>query len=198
MTKLNADLSALNAATWHCTPPSWSLDETLRVTTGSNTDFWQGTYYGFHRDNGHFLGLPVSGDFTAVLTFNGAYETLYDQAGLMLRVNENHWLKTGIEFSDGVTNFSTVVTRENSDWSATQRPLVSGPQSVRLTRIGFAILIHFKDENGIWQFLRLADFPAPEELLIGPMVCSPERAGFEAEFTSLTIGPVVGNPLHCE
>lgn len=196
MTELHADLSDLKEATWHCEPPAWSLEKTLRLTTGNKTDFWQGTYYGFHRDDGHFLGLPVVGDFTAILTFIGTYETLYDQAGLMLRVDEKHWLKTGIEFSDGVTNFSAVVTRENSDWSAAQRPLVAGPQSMRLTRIGSAILIHFKDENGAWQFLRLANFPAPDKVLIGPIACSPERAGFEAEFTTFTIGPATDNPLH--
>lgn len=198
MTVKQVNLSDLKTAQWHCEPPSWSLDDTLRLTTGVKTDFWQGTYYGFHRDDGHFLGLPVVGDFTAVLTFIGAYETLYDQAGLMLRVEEKRWLKTGIEFSDGVTNFGTVVTRENSDWSATQQPLVSGPQSLRLTRIGSAILIHFKDEQGTWQFLRLADFPAPDEVLIGPMACSPERSGFEAEFTCFTVGPAIDSPLHSD
>lgn len=136
------------------------------------------------------------GDFTAILTFTGAYATLYDQAGLMLRVDDKHWLKTGIEFSDNVTNFSAVVTRENSDWSATQRPLVTGPQSVRVTRVGSAILIHFLDDEGGWHFLRLADFPAPDEILIGPIACAPERSGFEAVFTTFTVGPVIDNPLH--
>ncbi|MEP5622615.1 MAG: DUF1349 domain-containing protein [Hyphomicrobiales bacterium] len=190
------NLSDLRNAQWHCEPPLWEFDDKLMLRTGSKTDFWRGTYYGFYRDNGHFLGLPVTGNFTAVLTFTGVYETLYDQAGLMLRVDDKHWMKTGIEFSDSVTNFSAVVTRENSDWSATQRPLVTGPQSVRVTRVGSAILIHFKDENGAWQFLRLANFPAPDEILIGPAACSPERAGFQAVFTTFKVGPVIENPLH--
>ena len=53
-------------------------------------------------DSGHAFLKPVSGDFTASTTVTGAYETLYDQAGLMLRIDATHWVKTGIEFTDGL------------------------------------------------------------------------------------------------
>ena len=107
----------LGKSAWHNEPPHWSLDSTLAVTTGDRTDFWQSTWYDFQRDNGHFIGADVTGDFSAELTFSGNYQTLYDQAGLMLRLDQNNWIKTGIEHSGGLTNFSVVVTRNCSDWS---------------------------------------------------------------------------------
>ena len=134
-------LSFLSTATWHNEPSDWSLtDDALTFATAPKSDFWQQTYYGFTPDSGHFFGAEVRGDFCATIAFSGAYEVLYDQIGLMLRVDDTHWIKAGIEYSDGQTNFSTVVTRAVSDWSVVQRPAVSGTQSVRLTRVGGAIL----------------------------------------------------------
>jgi regulation of enolase protein 1 (concanavalin A-like superfamily) len=191
-------MAFLDAAEWHAPPPSWSLrDGVLEVVTGAATDFWQDTFYGFRRDNGHFLGAEVQGDFTAVVTFEGDYEVLYDQAGMMMRADARTWLKTGIEFSDDVTNFSVVVTREGrSDWSVIGVPRVSGPQQVRLTRRGAAVVVHYRGADGRWHLLRLADFQAPSALRIGPMTCSPERAGFRARFAGFEVGPAMETPLH--
>lgn len=191
------DLSFLATATWLNEPPEWCMNEAgLAVVTGDRSDFWQDTYYGFHRDDGHLFGRWVKGDFTAIVTFEGRYETLYDQAGLMMRVNEKTWLKAGVEFSDGATNFSTVITRTKSDWSMVSAPQVEGPQQLRLTRIGGAVLVQYRLTCGRWQLLRLADFPGQADVLLGPMACSPQRAGFRARFTGFTLGPPVENLLH--
>ena len=61
----------------------------------------------------------------------GHYKELYDQAGLMVRLDEKNWLKTGIEYVKGVQNVSAVVTREVSDWSVV--PLQASPTAVWLT-----------------------------------------------------------------
>ncbi len=188
----------LQDAEWHCEPPEWSLtNDALELTTGDKTDFWQDTFYGFRRDDGHFLGRAVKGDFTASVTFDAAYKTLYDQAGLMMRADANTWLKTGIEYSDDVTNFSVVVTRDGrSDWSVIAVPKVTGAQTVRLTRIGSGVIVHYQGADGAWRLMRLADFPEGPSVLVGPMACSPERAGLSVRFDSLEIGPVLEHPLH--
>src|SRR4051812_14963608 len=84
-----ADLAWLN-------PPLAETRESGRLTvkTRGATDFWQETFYGFHRHSGHFLHRTVSGDFTALVKFLGRYEALYDQAGLMVRADETHWIKS--------------------------------------------------------------------------------------------------------
>lgn len=104
--------------TWFNEPSQSSIvDGSLHAVTKSKTDFWRKTFYGFTRDDGHFLYGDVSGDFTAEVTISGSYETLYDQSGLMLRVDEEQWLKAGVEYTDGAMHLSTVVTRGFSDWS---------------------------------------------------------------------------------
>jgi regulation of enolase protein 1 (concanavalin A-like superfamily) len=90
-------------------PSRWRLgDDGLWLQTRDRTDFWRHTHYGFVRDDGHFLHVPAPAAFTAVVTFEGRYETLYDQAGMMLRLGETHWVKLDQHF-DGMT-FSIVVT----------------------------------------------------------------------------------------
>ena len=184
-------------ASWHNPPKvvSWTND-VLRFETDHKTDFWQDTWYGFRRDNGHFLGLDAPSDFSVTLAFEGQYENLYDQAGIMIRIDENNWIKAGIEFSDGVTNISAVVTREGrSDWSVNASPGLSGTQQVRLTRIKDSVLIHFLKANQSWQLLRVAPF-SERDARIGPMACSPEQSGLSVSVSEFRIAPPVANPLH--
>lgn len=97
---------------WHNPPPTWDQrDGALTVTTGPKTDFWRKTHYGFVRDDGHFFGREWSGDFLAEVKVAGAYHDLYDQASLMVRVDETTWLKCGIELVDGVQQASVVYLR---------------------------------------------------------------------------------------
>ena len=129
---------------WLNEPPDWRLDgDTLTVTTAADTDFWRTTHYGFVHDNGHLWYEDVAGDFTAEVRFAGQYEHLYDQAGLMLRIDERTWIKSGIEFTDGKQHLSAVVTRDFSDWSVL--PLDNPPAEIRLrlTRIGTAVFVDY-------------------------------------------------------
>jgi hypothetical protein len=189
-------LTALDGAAWLNPPPAWNrTDEALTVETGERTDFWRDTLYGFRRDSGHALLVPVEGDFTAHVGFDGDYRTLYDQAGVMLRRDEAHWIKAGIELSDGVANLSVVVTRGASDWSTLALGRAPGPQRLRLTRTGGAVVIQARNGANRWQLLRVAPFPEGP-VRIGPTACSPERSGFEARFTEFTLGPAVAQALH--
>jgi regulation of enolase protein 1 (concanavalin A-like superfamily) len=173
-------------------------DGRLQVLSSQQTDFWQGTYYGFHRDNGHFLHRPRGGDFTAEVTFIGHYEELYDQAGLMIRADATHWMKCGIEYTDGAKHFSVVVTNGNSDWSAFRLDHDFDRISVRVTRNGDALFIQYRtDRMTEWRMARLAYFdPAFEEVLVGPAFCSPQREGFEAEFLDFSLTDPVSREIH--
>jgi uncharacterized protein len=168
----------------------------LEVRTGMKTDFWQGTFYGFHADNGHCLLREVEGDFTASLTFSGNYRELYDQAGLMLRLDEKHWIKAGVEFSDGVMNLSVVVTNGNSDWSVIRLPTNRNKLSIRAVRQSEAVRIQYLTEDGHWHMVRLAWLQPSSKLLVGPMCCSPQREGFEAVFHHFSIDPPLSRDLH--
>jgi hypothetical protein len=185
---------------WLNEPDAWHAERGgLTLTTGDQTDFWQHTFYGFRRDSGHAWLTPVSGDFTASAIVRGAYEQLYDQAGLMLRLDEKNWIKTGIEYTDRLMHFSVVVTREVSDWSVI--PLHDAKPTddihVRLTRHADAVRVQYAIAGGAWQLARLAPCPA-DDARIGVMACSPQRAGFTAAFREIEVGAAISRELHAD
>lgn len=185
---------------WLNEPRVWSQENgKFSLRTGQDTDFWRETFYGFTRDTGHARLRPVSGDFTAAVTVRGAYETLYDQAGLMLRIDAANWIKAGIEFTDGLMHFSVVVTRGVSDWSVVPLPEAKPTDDVdvRLTRHGDAVRVQFSVAGSPWQMARLCPFSAADAR-IGMMACSPQRAGFEARFTDFAVGSAIPRELHTE
>jgi uncharacterized protein len=182
---------------WFSEPPWFVADAAcLRVRTGESKDFWRETFYGFVHDDGHFLSREVTGDFTAEATVRGAYSALYDQAGLMLRLDERTWIKAGIEYTDGLQHFSVVVTREVSDWSVI--PLPENPDSIdiRLTRHAEAVRVQFRTPGTGWRMARLAYLPPRDPARVGPMCCSPTRQGFEAAFHGFSVGPAIPRTLH--
>lgn len=184
---------------WLNAPPMWEVNQgRLFVRSGNKTDFWQETYYGFHRDDGHFLGASRRGDFTAEVTFVGHYRELYDQAGLMIRHDARHWMKCGIEYTDGARHFSVVVTNGNSDWSAFRLDHEFDAMSARVTRNGDALFTQYRtDRMNEWRMARLAWFdPTLEEVSIGPAFCSPQREGFEAEFLDFSLNDPLSRDIH--
>jgi uncharacterized protein len=183
--------------TWLNPPAHAAVDGgSITVTTADRTDFWRETCYGFSRHSGHFLHTTVNGDFTAEVTVHGHYETLYDQAGLMLRLSDIHWIKAGIEHTDGAPVFSTVVTNEKSDWATMPLPFDATTIRLRLTRHAEAIRVQVAHPKGHWIMARLAFLPPQDPAQIGIMACAPERSGFTARFSDFTLGPAIPRTLH--
>lgn len=183
---------------WHNEPAEWQGDaDQLTLTTGDKTDFWRKTFYGFVRDSGHAWLTPVSGDFSATASFRGDYRELYDQAGMMLRIDETHWIKAGIEYTDGLMHFSVVATRNVSDWSVIPLHAASADAEVfvRITRHDDAVRVQFHLGDGKWQMARLCPFPATDAA-VGVTACSPEREGFTASFRDIRVGPAIPRRLH--
>jgi len=171
--------------------------EGLVVTTGRETDFWNNTFYGFRHDNGHLRASPVTGDFSLTVTFSAPYATLYDQAGAMLRVDADNWLKCGVEYTDGRRNFSVVVTRDDqSDWSV--MPIggaVEAPVTLRLTRHSEALRVEIEDD-GKYRLVRLAYLRMDDAVDAGPMCCSPVGEGLIVTFSKIEFGPPRARELH--
>lgn len=191
-------MTQTDALTW-LNPPAEFRQEGNRyhVVTGERTDFWRDTFYDFRRDDGHFLYRRVEGDFSAEVTVAGRYEVLYDQAGLMARLGETHWVKCGIELSDGVAYFSVVVTNDTSDWSLCRIPSVAEGVRLRLTRHAEAIRVQYHDvAQGRWNLVRLAYLPPSRFIDVGMMCCSPQRQGFAATFSDFVLGSAIARELH--
>lgn len=172
---------------WLNAPPQWHLNgEEIHVTVGAGTDFWRKTHYGFIRDNGHFYYAAVTGDFIVEVNVRGAYRDLYDQAGLMVRNDDAHWIKTGIEFVHGVQYVSAVVTNDFSDWSVA--PLSNPPAIwLRLVRKAEAAEIFYSLDGVDYTLLRIAYLRPSAAAMVGVMCAAPDGQGFEVVFDRLSI-----------
>ncbi|MCX6215902.1 DUF1349 domain-containing protein [Spirosoma sp.] len=173
---------------WYNKPGIWSEEkDTVFMRVAGGTDFWRVTHYDFIRDNGHFYYQEESGDFVASVKVTGQYKALYDQAGLMLRLDEQNWIKTGIEYVDELQNVSAVVTRQFSDWSVS--PQTHHPESIylRLTRQGDSVRIDYSFDDFTYQLLRLAYFPPDVPVQIGLMAAAPDGNGFDVAFEQFAV-----------
>ncbi len=175
---------------WYNEPPAWKAEgHTISLTSGAKTDFWRKTHDGGIRDHGHFYYRPVSGDFVADVTFSANYEAQYDQAGLMVRLDESTWLKCGIEFFEGVQHVSAVVTHDFSDWSIV--PLAAPPSrmQLRLVREGHTVAVYYSLDGTTYKLLRQAYLTPAPVLEVGLMACSPTGEGgvFTAVFENFAV-----------
>ncbi len=179
---------------WTNEPPTWTDGEgRVALTTAPGTDFWRETHYGFVRDSGHLYAVERTGDFVAEATVRGAYRDQYDQAGLMVRLDERTWLKCGIEYVDGRQQASAVLTRGVSDWSVASLPDGLASLRLRVTRQGPAIEVRYgvdgggADGDAAPHLLRLGYLAPDPTVLVGAMAASPDGAGFEVAFEGLTV-----------
>lgn len=173
---------------WYNEPATWTADGSLiTIRTEPETDFWRITHSGFIGDNGHFYGQHQAGDFQAEVKFSGEYNALYDQAGLMVRVDEATWVKCGIENIDGAQKVSAVVTREFSDWSMVSLPSNPPALWLRLTRRGITIEIQYSLDGLSYDLLRQAYLTSAASVDVGVMAASPTGKGFRVTFEGLSI-----------
>lgn len=178
---------------WMNAPQHWKLKgTTLTCTADPKTDFWRKTFYGYITDNGHFYHRRVTGDFTTTVKFQGEYHDMYDQAGLMVRLDDDNWMKCGVEFVDGKPHMSVVFTRAFSDWSTFSLGELAGPMWLRVERKKDALDI-FHSLNGKDFVEDRLGYMAPAPVLVGPMLAAPEGNGFEVRFDDWIVAPGTPN-----
>ena len=159
----------------------------LLVTTKPKTDYWRKTFYDYVTDNGHFFYLPVTGDFTLECRVAGKYAALYDQAGLMVRIDSSNWLKCGLELVDGIGHASVVVTRDFSDWSTVRGIITKEPLWWRIVHKGSSLEVLYALDGKNFVSTRLGYLPLQASLDAGIMCCSPEGTGFDATFDEIRL-----------
>ena len=127
---------------WYCAPDCWQEDDSLVegsregrdgswevddegelvVKPPAKKDFWRKTYYEpiLCKDDGPclFATVPNNKPIMATTSFTiGGTTRQFDQAGLFVRLDSEHWLKAGIEIVDGKPRLSCVCCNVYSDWS---------------------------------------------------------------------------------
>ena len=178
----------LSRMTWLNPPAAEHYgDGVLTARSKGKTDFWRKTFYGYVTDNGHFMYVPMLGEFTLQARVNGNYSALYDQAGLMVRLDEKHWMKCGSEFVEGKRWASVVFTHDYSDWSTMEDLTQNGPVWWRVVRKKDSIEAQCSKDGEKFLTIRQGYFPADVKVLAGVMCAAPEGAGFDAVFDQVTI-----------
>jgi len=172
---------------WLNEPPSWRADDnTISAQAGEKTDFWRKTHDSGMRDSGHLYYETVTGDFTAQVKVAGQYADLYDQAGLMVRLDETTWLKCGIEFVGGVQYASSVVTRDWSDWAIC--PLANPPAIwLRVVRHGGTVEVSVAVDGSKYEMIRQAFLTDEPAVSVGLMFAAPTGKGFAVRFEDFSV-----------
>ncbi len=186
-TRLNSNLG------WFCPPAQWSLEDgNLKIWPDEKTDFWQRTHYGFQNDNGHFLFAEFDGDFVLSTKVKFFPHHQYDQAGLMVRLSPDFWIKTSIEFEPEVPNrLGAVVTRHGySDWSTQDISKKVCEFELQIRREGDDYIVEYRQfERENWTQMRMAHLENENQIPVqcGLYACSPIASGFWAYFEFLKI-----------
>ena len=183
---------------WMNPPQTWRIEDgALVLQPDAETDFWQRTHYGFQADNGHLLYAEMADDFvlTTTVRFRPAHQ--YDQAGLMVRLSPDCWLKTSVEYEpDEPNRLGAVVTNQGySDWSTQDFPDDVLALSLRVRREGNTYVVEYSldtepGDDTRWTQIRMATLLEDDgrtSVLCGLYACSPKGAGFVASFDSLTL-----------
>ncbi|MDE5813762.1 MAG: DUF1349 domain-containing protein [Muribaculaceae bacterium] len=116
----------LEKMNWFNEPDEWNINGgKLTMFVTPNSDYWRISHYGFTVDDAPFYYSEYGGEFEAKVKVTGDYKVRFDQAGMMIRIDHENYIKCGIEFVDGKYNLSTVVTHHTSDWSVIEldRPI---------------------------------------------------------------------------
>ena len=187
---------------------------TLSVTPALGCDFWARTFYGprpMIKADGAALVAPVPAAAEVTLSVGFTLKAVgqFDQAGAFIYVDDDTFVKAGIEFCDNVPRLSVVVTNGGfSDWSTQLLPFLA--LRLRVSKLapgpvqGPALLVEAApyeegatfDSPGDWQFVRVASLRSGDKpWRMGVAAAGPVKAGSSAQFHYVHIGPKL-KPTH--
>jgi regulation of enolase protein 1 (concanavalin A-like superfamily) len=174
---------------WTRPPVSLTVkDDFLIAEAAEGSDWWRTTSYGFIHDDGHALLRDFPQDSSMEVSFILNFSEQFDQCGILIRSDEENWIKAAVEFSDGYPQLGAVVTQTRSDWSTGRVPEWIGKEvTVRVSRKGDALTVRAKADED-FRLVRVAPFDSRRSWKAGPMLCAPTRAGFVSTITSWRVG----------
>ncbi|WP_420176710.1 DUF1349 domain-containing protein [Luteococcus sp. OSA5] len=179
-----------STGTWTHEPASVSADpDGLLVTCVEGSDAWRHTSYGFVHESEHALVAPLEPGSAVEVVFLADFSQQFDQAGVYLCWDSEHWIKAGCEFADGRLQVGAVVTDGHSDWSVRPVDWLGQRVRVRASWSDGAVTIRAGLDGEALELVRVAPFDAQAPVSAGPFTCAPTRAGLTTRFTSWEVLP---------
>lgn len=188
----------------------------LDIKPPPQRDFWRKTYYRpvLIKDDAPFLYCTLQRDtyYTVTTSFRLCAASQYDQAGLMVRLDYDHWLKTGIELVDRKPLLSCVVTNEYSDWSTQSFPcntttttcsLSSSKDVVGISVPDCRLRLHCRGTNFVveafldqnWRLIRIAHLCADQGCRPDPLGKYPVLNGANPSPSEMWVGLFAACPV---
>jgi len=148
----------------------------LLITTNSETGFWQGTHTGFRRDNGHCLLTEIDKDFSLKTKCKIDKLENYNQAGLIIRINNENWITTALVGVDkNESEIWSVVT--NYGYSDLSKTAVEFNEChFRVQGKGLDFICEYSKDGKNWSNARIAHLHYyPGRLMVGLYASSPTQ-----------------------
>lgn len=156
----------------------------LDATAVEGSDAWRHTAYGFVHDSEHALLAPLAVGEAIDVSFSAPWSGQFDQAGVFVRIDDAHWVKTGVEYADGHLGLGAVVTAGHSDWSVGHvDDWQESEITIRVSRWTDALIVRARADHGSWRLVRVAPFDGTATASAGPFLAAPTRAGLTVRFT---------------
>ena len=184
----SANAQRLEKMNWFNEPQKWEIkDNTLLMQVTPKSDYWRISHYGFTVDDAPFYYTTYGGEFEVKVKLTGDYKVRFDQMGLMIRIDQKNYIKTGVEFVDGKYNISTVVTNNKSDWSVNALEKVPPFVWIKAVRRLDAVEIYYSLDDKNYVMTRNAPLADNTPVMIGLMAACPDGNGFEAKFEHFSV-----------
>ncbi|ATN04948.1 hypothetical protein CRN76_05820 [Chryseobacterium indologenes] len=178
----------LEKMTWFNEPEKWEIkNKSLSMFVTPQSDYWRISHYGFTVDDAPFYFSTYGGEFEAKVKITGNYKARFDQMGLMLRTDKDHYIKAGVEFVDGRYNLSTVVTHQKSDWSVITLDMTPSAVWIKAVRKLDAVEIFYSFDDKTYIMMRNAPFQDNTPVMVGLMAACPDGEGFNAVFENFSV-----------
>ena len=183
-----ANAQTLEKMNWFNEPENWKIENgTLKMDVTPKSDYWRISHYGFTVDDAPFYYAEYGGEFVAKVKIIGDYKVRFDQAGMMIRIDHENYIKTGIEFVDGKYNLSTVVTHHTSDWSVIALDQPVKELWIKAIRRLDAIEIFYSFDDKEYKMMRNAWMEQNRPLKIGMFAACPDGDGFKVTFSDFKV-----------
>lgn len=184
----SAGAQTLEKMQWFNEPARWSIDDgCLTMHTTPHSDYWRISHYGFTVDDAPFYYALYGGEFEAKVRISGDYRVRFDQAGLMLRIDAENWIKAGIEYVDGKYNLSVVVTHRTSDWSVITLDRPVEAVWIKAVRRLDAVEIYYSFDDVRYTMMRNAWLQECTPVMVGMMAACPDGEGFDVRFDNFRV-----------
>jgi regulation of enolase protein 1 (concanavalin A-like superfamily) len=183
-----AQAQSLEKMQWFNEPEQWDIKgSTLSMQVTPHSDYWRISHYGFTVDDAPFYYATYGGEFEAKVKISGEYKARYDQACLMLRIDKENYLKTGIEYVDGKYNVSCVVTHHTSDWSIITLDKPVKFIWLKAVRRLDAVEIFYSFDDVTYVLMRNCWMADNSPMMVGLAAACPDGDGFAAHFESFSV-----------